>query len=163
MQEISKFFSNLNKKKDDINIAKLGVIDKVYENGLYADIQPLPREDNPLILEVPLAFHRNESSYLYMPYEKDDIVLLLFVDVNIDNLLLGADDLASDIVHADNDCICITRISTEDQEVIDTDDDVDDTIIKHGKSKITMKKNGDITIQGRNIRISGSIESSTWK
>ena len=93
-----------------VNVAKLGKVVKFYPEVMKADVIPLPSEDNAMIINVPVATVRTSDFLLYYPLKPDDNVVLLFIDNDTDNILLGEDSIETERDHDVSDCICLTYI-----------------------------------------------------
>lgn len=136
-----------------VNVAKLGKVVKFYPEVMKADVMPLPSEDNAMIINVPVATVRTSDFLLYYPLKPDDNVVLLFVDNDTDNILLGEDSIETERDHDVSDCICLGGITLLKERL-----DVDDTeafIMQNmdNTAKIILKKNGDIDIKCKKFKV----------
>lgn len=138
-----------------VNVAKLGKVVKFYPEVMKVDVMPLPSEDNAMIINVPVATVRTSDFLLYYPLKPDDNVILLFVDNDTDNILLGEDSIETERDHDVSDCICLGGITLLKEKL-----DVDDTealIMQNmdNSSKIILKKDGKIEIEAPEIELKG--------
>ena len=136
-----------------VNVAKLGKVVKFYPEVMKADVIPLPSEDNAMIINVPVATVRTSDFLLYYPLKPDDNVVLLFVDNDTDNILLGEDSIETERDHDVSDCICLGGITLL-KEKLDVDDK-DALVIQNieNTARININKNGEIDIRSKLFKV----------
>lgn len=136
-----------------VNVAKLGKVVKFYPEVMKADVMPLPSEDNAMIINVPVATVRTSDYLLYYPLKPDDNVVLLFVDNDTDNILLGEDSIETERDHDVSDCICLGGITLL-KEKLDVDDK-DALVIQNieNTARINITKDGEIDIRSKIFKV----------
>ena len=136
-----------------VNVAKLGKVVKFYPEVMKADVIPLPSEDNAMIINVPVATVRTSDFLLYYPLKPDDNVVLLFIDNDTDNILLGEDSIETERDHDVSDCICLGGITLL-KEKLDVDDK-DALVIQNieNTARININKNGEIDIRSKLFKV----------
>ena len=163
MEAANDFFNNIIDNSKDFNTVKLGKVVKFDPVKMKADIQPLPSGDSSLLINVPVMTFKTGSFFIRLPLEVGDIVLVLFADNDLDNILLGGDNIATGRKHDLSDSICIGGITLFTERL--SKDHGDDLIItnKDLTSKIVLSKNDGIEIKSdKRVTISGPTQSSTW-
>lgn len=160
MKEFNKFITNLKEDVTGLSVAKIAKIVKFNSSNMTADVQPLPSNNNAIVLNVPVASIKSSKFNVYIPYEPGDYVLLVYIDNDIDNLLLGNDNVNSTRERDDSDCVIVGGITLLTEEVEQSDDLV--ITNKENTASITMSEDGDINIKGETVTITGRKESSTW-
>lgn len=137
-----------------INVAKLGKVVKFYPENMKVDVMPFPTKESAMILNVPLATIATKDYLVYYPLKADDIVVLLFIDYDTDNILLGEDNLETERGHDVSDCVAIGCISLFKESL--SVSDINSLIIqdKAGKSKIKLNKS-EIEIEAPKINLKG--------
>lgn len=153
----NKFFEDFaNGIANGINVAKLGKVKKFYPETMKVDVLPLPSEDNALIINVPVATVRCSDFLIYYPFKEGDMVVLLFIDNDSDNILMGEDSAQTERGHDVSDCICIGGITLL-KDTLSVNDKDDLTIQNISNScSIAVKKDGKIEIKGTEIKIEAS-------
>ena len=102
---------------DRLNCSVIGKVTSIDKSTSKVSVQPLYRvfdeddnlEDLPLLINVPL-FQLMSSDYIIkVPTNVDDIVLIVFSDYDIQNLVLSGElrDVNTNDIHAYNDAIAI--------------------------------------------------------
>lgn len=155
MENVNEFFNDLsNGISKGLNVAKLAKVVKYYPENMKVDVMPLPTEDSAMIINVPLATIATKDYLVYYPLKPDDIVVLLFIDYDTDNILLGEDSLETERGHDVSDCVAIGCISLFKEPL--SVSDIDSLLIqeKGGKSKIRLNK-GEIEIEAPRINLKG--------
>ena len=155
MDNVNDFFNDLtNGINKGLNVAKLAKVVKYYPENMKVDVMPFPTEESAMIINVPLATIATKDYLVYYPLKPDDIVVLLFIDYDTDNILLGEDSLETERGHDVSDCIAIGCISLfkEPLSVSDTDSLLIQE--KGGKSKIRLNK-GEVEIEAPRINLKG--------
>lgn len=155
MDNVNSFFDELGQGiSDGLNVAKLAKVVKYYPENMKIDVMPFPTEESAMIINVPLATIATKDYLVYYPLKPDDVVVLLFIDYDTDNILLGEDSLETERGHDLSDCVAIGCISLFKESL--SVSDVDSLLIqeKGGKSKIKLNK-GEIEIQSPKITLKG--------
>ena len=136
-----------------VNVAKLGKVVKFYPEVMKADVMPLPSEDNAMIINVPVATVRTSDFLLYYPLKPDDNVVLLFVDNDTDNILLGEDSIETERDHDVSDCICLGGITLL-KEKLDVENK-DALVIQNieNTARINITKDGEIDIRSKLFKV----------
>lgn len=136
-----------------VNVAKLGKVVKFYPEVMKADVMPLPSEDNAMIINVPVATVRTSNFLLYYPLKPDDNVVLLFVDNDTDNILLGEDSIETERDHDVSDCICLGGITLL-KEKLDVENK-DALVIQNiaNTARINITKDGEIDIRSKLFKV----------
>ena len=167
MKVANEFFNKMLSEGYNFNKVKLGKVVEFDALKMKAKIQPLPSEEHSLLINVPVMSFITKDFYIRLPLKKDDIVVVLFSDNDLDNILLGSDNKETDRKHDLSDSICIGGIIPFTEEF--TDDNEDDLIISHRENtaKIVIKENGDILVKtdeninfeaGKNIKLKASMD-----
>lgn len=154
MKDANKFFNDFSKNiARGVNVARLGKVVQFYPETMKVDVMPLPSEDNAIIINVPVATVRSRDFLIYYPLQKDDMVVLLFVDSDTDNILLGEDSAESERNHDVSDCICIggitllkDKLKVEDTKALNIQN-IDKT------ARIVVKKDGDILVKCKHFKV----------
>lgn len=152
----NKFFEDLKKNiSGETNVCKIAKVVKFYPETMKVDVIPLPSEDNSMVINVPVATVRSKDFVIYYPLDVDDIVILIFADNDIDNILLGEDSIETERGHDISDCICIGGITllNETLEVNEKDALVIQNI--SNTAKINVKSDGKIKIEAAEIELKG--------
>ena len=152
----NKFFKDLKKNIfDETNVCKIAKVVKFYPETMKVDVLPLPSEDNAMIINVPVVSVRSKDFLIYYPLKPDDKVVLLFVDNDTDNILLGEDNKETERGHDVSDCVCLGGITLLNDSL--NIEDKESLIIQNIKNtaRIIVKKNGDIKIEAKNIELVG--------
>ncbi len=155
MENVNKFFNELGEGiNKGLNVAKLAKVVNFYPENMKVDVMPFPTKESAMILNVPLATISTKDYLVYYPLKADDIVVLLFIDYDTDNILLGEDSLETERGHDVSDCVAIGCISLFKESL--SISDVDSLLIqeKGGKSKIKLNK-GEIEINAPKITLKG--------
>lgn len=136
-----------------VNVAKLGKVVKFYPEVMKADVMPLPSEDNAMIINVPVATVRTKDFLLYYPLKPDDNVVLLFVDNDTDNILLGEDSIETERDHDVSDCICLGGITLL-KEKLDVENK-EALVIQNieNTARINITKDGEIDIRSKLFKV----------
>ena len=155
MDNVNEFFNDLsNGISKGLNVAKLAKVVKYYPENMKVDVMPYPTEESAMIINVPLATIATKDYLVYYPLKPDDIVVLLFIDYDTDNILLGEDSIETERGHDVSDCVAIGCISLFKEPL--SVSDIDSLLIqeKGGKSKIRLNK-GEIEIEAPRINLKG--------
>jgi len=155
MENVNKFFNELGEGiNKGLNVAKLAKVVKFYPENMKVDVMPFPTKDSAMIINVPLATISTKDYLVYYPLKPDDVVVLLFIDYDTDNILLGEDSLETERGHDLSDCVAIGCISLFKEPLKVSD--IDSLVIqdKGGKSKIKLNSEG-VEIEAPKIDIKG--------
>lgn len=155
-KEASAFF---HKMVDDlvggINTVAIGKIESFDATKAKADVRVLPGND--LIVAVPVAMPQTNDFVVRMPYSKGDVVVIVFAQRDIDNILLGGDNAETGRKLSIDDAIVVGGINLFNNSM-PADNSADLAIAKKDmSSKIVLKANGDIAIEtAGNVFVGGS-------
>ncbi len=159
-----KFFDKLTENlTSGINNCMLGKIEKFDAETMKAEVSPMVKyknkdgsmENRPLLIEVPVSFLKAGPFVIRPPYKPGDIVLVVFADEDIDNVLLSGDvsEPNSTRVHSLDDAIGVGGIMPFN--TILPGEHSEDLIIAKDDftTKIVIKDDGDIEMKGNNIKL----------
>lgn len=159
-----KFFDKLTENlTSGINNCMLGKIEKFDAETMKAEVSPMVKyknkdgsmENRPLLIEVPVSFLKAGPFVIRPPYKPGDIVLVVFADEDIDNVLLSGDisEPNSTRVHSLDDAIVVGGIMPFN--TILPGEHSEDLIIAKDDftTKIVIKDDGDIEMKGNNIKL----------
>ena len=155
MDNVNSFFDELGQGiSNGLNVAKFAKVVKYYPENMKVDVMPFPTKDSAMIINVPLATISTKDYLVYYPLKPDDVVVLLFIDYDTDNILLGEDSLETERGHDLSDCVAIGCISLFKEPLKVSD--IDSLVIqdKGGKSKIKLNSEG-VEIEAPKIDIKG--------
>lgn len=157
-----KFFDKLTEYlTNGINNCMLGKIEKFDAKTMKAEVSPMVKyknkdgnvENRPLLIEVPVSFIKAGPFVIRPPYKKGDIVLVVFADEDIDNVLLSGSvsEPNSTRKHSLDDAIVVGGImpftttlpNEHSEDLIIAKDDF--------TTKIVVKEDGEIIIQGGKV------------
>lgn len=143
-------------------VARIGKVKSYDPKNMSCQVMPLPSEDNSLLINVPVAGMRSKDFVAYYPLKPDDYVVLIFMDGDIDQILLGQDKADTNRGHDISDCIAIGGISLINDK-LDIEDDASlclQTIDK--QASIVINKGGDINIKAKklDIKAKSSVEAN---
>ena len=172
MENVNEFFNDLTKGiNEGLNVAKLAKVVKFYPENMKVDVMPFPTKESAMIINVPLATIATKDYLVCYPLKPDDVVVLLFIDYDTDNILLGEDKLETERGHDVSDCVAIGCISLFKEALSPAD--INSLVLqdKGGKAaikvnsggveieapKITLK--GFATYKGREIAVKGDADS----
>lgn len=136
-------------------VARVGKVKKYDPKNMSCEVMPLPSENNSLLINVPVAGIRSKDFVAYYPLQADDYVVLLFMDGDIDQILLGQDKADTKRGHDISDCIAIGGISliNDELEIEDSNSLCLQTMDK--KASVVIKDNGDMKVKAENLDIKG--------
>ena len=155
MENVNKFFNELGQGiNKGLNVAKLAKVVKFYPENMKVDVMPFPTKDSAMIINVPLATISTKDYLVYYPLKPDDVVVLLFIDYDTDNILLGEDSLETERGHDLSDCVAIGCISLFKESLNVSDTDALLIQDKGGKTKIKLNKEG-VEIESPSIKLKG--------
>lgn len=157
MDDAMEFMSGLtNGITAGINNCILGKIERFDGQSMKADIIPMVRSSDggaSMLIEVPVSFIKAGPFLIRPPYKKGDVVVVMFADNDIENVLLSGEisDPNSNRKHSLDDAIAIGSIMPFTKTL--PDEHLSDLVIAKDdfSSKIVIKESGDIIIEGGNV------------
>ena len=137
-------------------------ITKVDLEQMVADVKPLNQkkfkgenpQELPLIQSVPIALMHTKDFYIRPPYDVGDIVVVVFSERRIDEIMnFGKDEAKGNRKHSMDDGIIISGLSLFKNSL--SEEHKGDLLIqnKNNKSKIVMKPNGEVIVEGDKIKL----------
>jgi len=139
-----------------INSCMLGRIETFDASKMKANVIPLVKSkdgDKPMLIEIPVSFIKAGSFLIRPPYKKGDIVLVVFADEDIDNVLLSGNisEPNSTRKHSLDDAIVVGGIMPFTQTL--PNEHIEDLVIAKDDftTKIVVKEDGEIIIQGGKV------------
>lgn len=158
MEQANDFFNTLLGQGKNINVAKLGKVVNFKSDVMAVDVIPLPGSDNSIILNVPVATIKSRDYTVYYPLSEGDTVVLLFIDNDTDNILLGEDSVQTERQHDISDCICLGGITLL-QDSLDIEN-FDSLTVKSKETTIEITdelkiKSNNVVIEANNIELKG--------
>lgn len=139
-----------------INSCMLGKIETFDASKMKANVIPLVKNkdgDKPMLIEIPVSFIKAGSFLIRPPYKKGDIVLVVFADEDIDNVLLSGSvsEPNSTRKHSLDDAIVVGGIMPFTQTL--PNEHIEDLVIAKDDftTKIVVKEDGEIIIQGGKV------------
>lgn len=144
-----------------INNCMLGKIEKFDGEAMKAEVSPLVKfrnkdeslETRPLLIEVPVSFLKAGPFIIRPPYRNGDIVLVVFADEDIENVLLSGElsNPNSTRTHSLDDAIVVGAIMPFTTTL--PGEHLEDLIIatEDFSTKIVVQENGEIIIQGGKV------------
>lgn len=144
-----------------INSCMMGKIEKFNGETMKADLVPLVRVKNKsgelenisMLIEVPVSFIKAGPFIIRPPYKKGDIVLVVFADSDIENVLLSGEvsNPNSTRKHSLDDAIVVNSIMPFTTTL--PEKHLDDLIIAKDdfSTKLVLKENGEIIVQGGKV------------
>jgi len=185
VSEAIKFFDGiLGEVAQGIHTCMLGKVNKFDHKKMKAEVIPLHKRrlangqaiEYPLLLEVPVAFFYANGFFIRPPYQKGDLVVVVFADSEIDKILMsgGKESPNSERRHALTDAIVVGGWQKFTEELPISDSNVDDMVIsnKDTSFSIIIQKDGAIELKSKksigiksdeNITISGPTQTSSWE
>ena len=170
MDSANKYFNNLvGGISNSINNCMIARIEKYDSSNMKADVVPLIKsedsKDVSMLIEVPVSLIKAGGFIIRPPYKKGDIVVVVFADRDIDNVLLSGKVSSPNSTrkHSLDDAIVVGSIipftqslpSTHSNDLVIAKDDF--------TSKIVIRADGSIEIKSnKSITLSGPTQSQTW-
>lgn len=165
MEFFNKFSENM---ISGINKCMLGKIETFNPATMKANVVPLVKNEDgnkPMLIEVPVSFMKAGPFVIRPPYQSGDIVLLVFADEDIDNVLLSGNISNPNSMrkHSLDDAIVIGGImpftttlpGEHGNDLVIAKDDF--------TAKIVVKENGEILIESdKGITLSGPSKTESW-
>lgn len=166
MNSANDYFNKLiNNIKSDINSCLIGRIEKFSGSNMKADVLPLHEDKSSMLINLPVASLNAGGFIIKPPYQKGDLVLVVFADSDIDNILYSGNvsNATSVEKHALKDGIVVGGILPFTKSIPNINSN--DLVI--GKSdlsgNIIFKSNGSIEIKSnRGVTIKGSSRTESW-
>jgi len=156
-----------------INSCTIGKIEKFDATTMKANVIPLVKkknkdgttEDVSLLIEVPVSFLKAGPFLIRPPYKAGDIVLVVFSDRDIENVLFSGDkgEPIRCETHSLDNAIVVSGIMPFTKTL--PGEHSNDLIIAKEDltSKIVIKENGEILIESdRGVTISGPSKTERW-
>ena len=141
---------------NEINSCMLGRIETFDASKMKANVVPLVKNkdgNKPMLIEVPVSFIKAGPFLIRPPYKKGDIVLVVFADEDIDNVLLSGNisEPNSTRKHSLDDAIIVGGIMPFTQTL--PNEHIEDLVIAKDDftTKIVVKEDGEIIIQGGKV------------
>ena len=141
---------------NEINSCMLGRIETFDASKMKANVVLLVKNkdgNKPMLIEVPVSFIKAGPFFIRPPYKKGDIVLVVFADEDIDNVLLSGDisEPNSTRKHSLDDAIVVGGIMPFTQAL--PNEHIEDLVIAKDDftTKIVVKEDGEIIIQGGKV------------
>lgn len=164
LKVLGSMTSNATNSMNNCMLCKIDSFDAV---RMKANIIPLLRdkngEDLQLLIEVPVMMLKAGPFIIRPPYNKGDIVIVVFADGDIENVLLSGDvsNRNSKREHSLDDAMILGGVMPfiEDMPSSNTNDlvigkrDLSSSIILKEDGDIEIKASGDVNITGQNINL----------
>ncbi|HHT7186917.1 TPA: Gp138 family membrane-puncturing spike protein [Bacillus cereus] len=155
MKEANDFFRRFKEKMvGGLNTCAIGLIENYDPVKLKADVRILPGET--LIKSVPVVMQQTSEFYIRLPYKRDDPVLVVFAQREIDNIMYQANNPASQRMLAVDDALVVGGINfftndlpSENAEKLLIGEKFGGATIAIGGGKIIMK--GIVEVNGSKI------------
>jgi len=166
MSNSTKFFNAFQKSfQDDLHTALIAKIETFDPVKMKASIKPLNKVNNeelPIIPEVPVMMLKAGNFFIRPPYQKGDIVYVIFAEHDIDNIMLTGKEESSNSQrkHSYDDAIVVGGIMPYTQSLT-SDYNTDLVIAKSDMtSKVILRDSGDIIIESAGDVLLGSETAS---
>lgn len=163
MDVANDFFNTLKGSlSEQTNSAMVGRIERFNASKMKADVLPLIRSsdgaDPSMLIGVPVSMVRAGGFIIRPPYKKGDIVLVVFVDRDMENFLLSGKQSTPSTgrTHSLDDAVVIGSVIPFNQSL--TGENTNDLLIakEDMTSKIILKEDGDLVIEfDKDIKIKG--------
>lgn len=157
MSNITNFMSNIMNSAYNINVSMIGKIQDYDSKTNTATIIPLHMTENeeyqPLTM-VPIGYFNLGGYKFKIKPLKGDIVILVFIDYDIDNILIDGQTKTANTErrHSLEDCIALPLSVNFLNNSYNASEDL--TIEKEGgQSYIKITKNDEIIINSTNIKL----------
>lgn len=155
MDSANDFFKELvSGASEGINSATIGKIERFDVEQMKADVLPLVNNqdgrEGSLLIEVPVMHVKVEDFYIRTPYKKGDIVLVIFADREIDNVMLtgSAQTPTSQRQHSLDNAVIIGAVRTYEKLTYTPENDEDILISNEDDDfRIILKPKGEIEVQ----------------
>lgn len=174
MSEVLSFFDGiLSETMEEINSCTIGKIEKFDPVTMKANVVPLVKkknkdgttEDISLLIEVPVSFLKAGPFLIRPPYKPGDMVLVVFADKDIENVLYSGDkgEPIRDELHSLDNAIVVSGIMPFTKTL--PEENEDDLVIAKDDftAKLVIKEDGEIYIKSdKGITISGPSKTESW-
>ncbi|MBM7623641.1 Gp138 family membrane-puncturing spike protein [Sporohalobacter salinus] len=146
----------------DINVSLPAQIEKYYPEKMRADVTLLAKRELktgldeseevviPPILECPVSYFDAGPFIIRPPYQKDDVVNVVFSQKALDKLLITGEPESPDLErrHSLDDAIVMQGLKTEQEPDLNSNY-TSDLLLENRKadSRIVMKEGGDLLIE----------------
>ncbi|MCP1176195.1 hypothetical protein NKS28_01460 [Bacillus sp. 1663tsa1] len=155
MNEANDFFRRFKEKiVGGLNTCAIGLIENYDPVKLKADVRILPGET--LIKSVPVVIQQTGDFYIRLPYKRNDPVLVVFAQREIDNIMYEANNPASQRMLAVDDALVVgginfftTDLPSENADKLLIGEKSGGATIAIGGGKIIMK--GIVEVNGSQI------------
>lgn len=167
MSEIIDFMDGLlDDTMQNLNTCTLCKIERYDPVKMKADVIPLVKikeKDGSItepekLIEVPVSLIKAGPFYIRPPYKKGDIVIVIFADSDIENVLFtGEKELPNrKEMHGLDNAMVLSGIVPFNKEL--TAQHANDLLITNESltTKVVLKENGDIHIKGNNVFVEGN-------
>lgn len=160
MKEVAKLFQSVvGGMGNDLNVMVIGKIveyDSTYNTATIEPMHYVPQENIPLnpLITVPIGYFSLGGYTIKVRPQLGDMVLVLFCDYDIDNLLIDGNTKkpATDRTHALEDAIVLPLSINFLNNAFNATEDL--IIQKEGTSSyVKIQSNGDIVINANNIKL----------
>lgn len=160
--------SMIDEKLNNLHTALICKITKVDLVKMKASIKPLNKKkfkekdpvDLPLIENVPISIITAGDFYIRPPYQVGDLVIAVFSERRIDEIMNFAKDTGrGQRKHSLDDAIIVGGINPFSNNL--KTDNLNDLVIsnKDDNSHVMLQQNGDIRIKGNNIFLDGNVQN----
>ena len=150
----NRFMDDFSKSMSESTfVARIGKVKKFDPKNMSCEVIPLPSGDNSLIINVPVAGIRSKNFVAYYPLQPNDYVVLLFMDGDIDQILLGRDKADTKRGHDVSDCVAIGGISLIKDNLTIEDDASLSIQTMDKQASIVLTKAGDINIKANKLNL----------
>lgn len=157
----------IDEKLNNLHTALICKIVKIDIEKMMADVKPLNKKkfkgqepiDLPLIQNVPVALPNTKDFYIRLPYKVDDIVVVVFSERRVDEIMNFGKDVASGKrKHSLDDGIIIAGINLFSNSL--SSEHKNDLLIqnKNNNSKIVMKPSGEVIVEADLIKLGQNAE-----
>lgn len=148
-----------------VHTSTIGKIESYEYSKQKASVKPLITRTNgngiieeyPVIADVPVLFFASGGASITFPVSKGDFVLLIFAERSIDDWLSKGSQIIANLSRRFDisDCIAIPGILpfTSDSQA----ENNNDVLLTYGDARVTLKKNGNIEIDGGNIKLGSGV------
>ena len=157
----------IDEKLNNLHTALICKIVKIDIEKMMADVKPLNKKkfkdqepiDLPLIQNVPVALPNTEDFYIRLPYKVGDIVVVIFSERRVDEIMnFGKDTATGKRKHSLDDGIIVAGINLFSNSL--SSEHKDDLLIqnKNNNSKIVMKPSGEVIVDAELIKLGQNAE-----
>lgn len=162
MESANDFFSNLKgSMSDQTNSAMVARVERFDASTMMADVLPLVNTENGeipgMLLDIPVSLLRAGGFIIRPPYKEGDIVLVVFVDRDMDNFLKSGKQSKPETnrTHSLDDAVVVGSVMPFTDSL--PGGHANDLVIgtENLSSKIVVQRNGNIIIEGGNVFLGG--------